>query len=84
MVFPSPAAAAVFRHRDDELAEGWQLGGQPPEFRIDLVGSVEEEVDGVDGGGVTQQLLEVDEQRRLLRRNALGRLVEVVRELEAN
>ena len=84
MVFPSPATAAVFRDRHNELAVGWQVSGEPAEFRIDLVDSVKEEMDGVLRGGLTQQLLEVDEEGSLLGRNTLGRHVEVIRELKAN
>ena len=84
MVFPSPAAATVLGDGDYELAVGWQLSGKPAELRIDLVNSVKEEMDGVLGGGVPQQLLQVDEERSLLGRNTLRRHVEVVRELKAN
>ena len=84
MVFPSPAAAAVFRDGDNELAVGWQVSGEPAEFRIDLVDSVKEEMDGMLGASMPQQLLEVDEERGLFGRNTLRRHVEVVRELKAN
>ena len=84
VVFPSPAAATVLSDGDYELAVRWQLGGKPAELRVDLVDSVKEEMDGVLGGGVTQQLLEVDEERSLLGRNTLGRHIEVVRKLKAN
>ena len=84
VVFPSPAAATVLCNGDYELAVRWQLGGKPAELRVDLVDSVKEEMDGVLGGGVTQQLLEVDEEGSLLGRNTLGRHIEVVRELKAD
>ena len=84
VVFPSPAAATVLRDGDYELAVRRQLSGEPAELRIDLVNSVKEEVDGVLGGGVPQQLLQVDEERSLLGRNTLGWHIEVVRELKAN
>ena len=84
VVFPSPAAATVLRDGDYQLAVRRQLSGEPAELRIDLVNSVKEEVDGVLGGGVPQQLLQVDEEGSLLGRNTLGWHIEVVRELEAN
>ena len=84
VVFPSPAAAAILRDGDNELAVGWQFSGEPAELRIDLVHSVEEEMDGVLGRGLPQQLLQVDEEWSLLRRNTLGRHIEVVRELKAD
>ena len=83
VVFPSPAAAAVLRDGHNELAVGRELSREPAELRIELVNSVKEEVDGVLGGGLAQQLLEIDEERRLLRGDTVRRHVEVVRELKA-
>ena len=83
VVFPSPAAAAVLRDGHNELAVGRELTWEPAELSIELVSSVKEEVDRVLGGGVAQQLLEIDEERRLLRGDTVRRHVEVVRELKA-